>query len=325
MIKVMFLPLNFGDVIQKGVYDAFLESGCELAVFDYFGMMRKGVSISNIRSELIKRVGDFKPDLLHLQIQHTTIIDYLTILEIRKRYPNIIISNATVDVRNYVPKPFKDIGKISNYNFITSTSQLDIYRRAIGSNVYYWQIGYDPLLYHPMQGEVKNFQYDAIFIANYTNKENYPGTRDREKLCDLMRSTFGHRFGLFGGGWPSKYRSMGSLAQRKLKHTYYKSFCSISLNHYNDLEHYFSDRLLMCLGCGRPTISYRFPKWETFFADNCDLVIANSVEEIPQKIKYLLKNRELAEYIGKSGAEKVFAEHTYLSRIQELLKIVGLR
>ena len=39
----------------------------------------------------------------------------------------------------------------------------------------------------------------------------------------------------------------------------------------------------------------------------------------------LLNNKPLAEYIGESGAAKAYAEHTYLSRVNELLEIVGLR
>jgi spore maturation protein CgeB len=324
-MKVMFLPLNYGMIIQKGVCDAFRNAGCQLEVFDYMNMKIRGVNVRNIRQNLIERVGKFQPHLLHMQIQHTDVIDAGTIQNIKKRWPKIKITNINVDIRNYVQPQFKAIGRFSDYNLIPSTGQLHMYRKVLGDSVHYWQIGYDPLLYYPPKRPLENFAYDAMFIGNYTVRESYPGTKAREKLCLLMNKHFRNRFALHGGGWPRKFKAKGSLNQRKLVNAYHKSFCSISVNHFNDTPHYFSDRLLMCLACGRPTISLRFPKWETYFTNNCDLVIANSVDEIPKKVKFLLRNRELAEYIGKSGAEKAFAEHTYLSRINELLQLVGLK
>ena len=121
-------------------------------------------------------------------------------------------------------------------------------------------------------------------------------------------------------------RSKGSIEQENVvKNVYHHSVCAISISHFNDISHYFSDRLLMCMASGRPTIALKFPKWESYFTDMCDLVMVDSVDQIPEKVKMLKNNPDLANYIGMSGSRKVFAEHTYHSRIQELLNIVGLK
>jgi len=326
MIKVLFLPLNYGEVIQRGVYDAFEQAGCELQVFDYFAVYHnRRKNIRATRSELIKRASEFRPDLIHMQIQHTTIIDAGTIRELKRLLPNSIVTNWTGDVRNYVPKSFKNIAQIADYNLISSTGQLEMFKKQIkGRHVGYWQIGYDPKLYHPSYEPPLNFDYDIVFIANNNVKEGYPGRPEREKVCRLLRKAFDRRFGLFGSGWPRNFRSSGSVDQKRVAKFYHKSCCLLSVSHYNNLSHYFSDRLLMCLASGRPTISLKFPNWQSYFTNNCDLVIANSIEDIVTKTKHMLQNPDLANYIGKSGAEKVFAEHTYLSRIKELLDMVGL-
>jgi spore maturation protein CgeB len=321
----MFLPLNFSDVVQKGVYDAFKQAGAELLVFDYYSLFLQKNSAKQVRQEMIKRVEDFRPNLIHLQIQHTNIIDPHTIYKIKERWPKIIITNWTGDVRNYVPKTYRNIAKYADYNLISSTGQIELFEKTLGKKVHYWQIGYDPKLYYPAKNKAEKFTYDAIFTANYTRKENYPGTRDREKVCKLLRSKFGNRFGLFGSGWPRNFKCKGSLHQRKLANFYHQSFSSICVNHYNNLAHYFSDRLLMCLACGRPTISLKFPHWQTYFTNNCDLVMVDNVDEIPGKVQYLLNHPDHAEFIGKSGAEKVFAEHTYFSRVNELFKMIKMR
>jgi spore maturation protein CgeB len=77
------------------------------------------------------------------------------------------------------------------------------------------------------------------------------------------------------------------------------------------------------MASGRPTISLRFPKWDSYFTDMCDLVIVNDVREIPEKVMMLKNNPELANYIGMSGAAKVFAEHTYYSRVKELVNMIS--
>jgi spore maturation protein CgeB len=220
----------------------------------------------------------------------------------------------------------KQVGQVVDYTLISSTGQIDMFKKAIGkNNVGYWQIGYDPKLYYPDPNVRSSFEYDCVFIANVNTKENYPGRAARERVSMLLRLAFGDRFALYGHGWPKSYGSKGSLDQQQAASAYHRSMCSISVSHFNELNHYFSDRLLMCLASGRPTISWHFPKYESYFTNNCDLVIADSAEDIVSKVKMLKRDPDLANYIGKSGAEKVMAEHTYLSRVKELLDMVGLK
>lgn len=267
----------------------------------------------------------FKPDLIHMQIQHTNVIDGKTISTIKKRLPNTIISNWTGDARVYIPKTYREVARYCDFNFISSTGQIDMFQKSIGRPVKYWQIGFDPKLYYPSPTKPKSFLWDACFIANYNKKENYPGRAAREQTSMILRRNFKDRFCLYGGSWPNKFGSKGSLDQKRAAQAYHKSVCSISVSHFNDLNHYFSDRLLMCMASGRPTISLKFPKWESYFTNNCDLVMVDNVEDIPNKIIWLKNNPDIADYIGKSGAEKVHAEHTYFSRVNELLEIVGLK
>jgi spore maturation protein CgeB len=324
-IRVLFLPLSFSDVRQDGVSDAFLALGCEVEVFEY---MEKYVQCKNeekVRKSLIELAKSFRPDLMHVQIQHTTVINANTIRTIKQMFPKMIVSNTTTDIRNYVPPTYKAIADVSDFNLISSTGQMDLFKRELGKDVKYWQIGYNPNLYKPTTYGSKEFKYDAVFIGHYNKKENYPGTSERVAACELLRKNFGDRFGLFGGGpWPQNLKTKGSINQRTVSDIYNESVCSISVSHYNDVDNYFSDRLLMSMASGRPVVSYRFPKYENYFVNMCDLVIVDSLSDIPDAVKMLKNNTELANYIGKSGAAKVFAEHTYYSRVKELLKIVGL-
>jgi len=326
MIKVLYLPLNFGQIIQEGNYDAFREAGCHLDVFDYYTIyLNNNKNINKVRELFINVVKKVKPDLLFMQIQHTNIINGVTVNKAKRLNPNMVVSNWTGDSRGFVPKTYKDVARVSDYNFISSTGQLDMFRKEIDKPVNYLQIGYNPKLYYPDPKPNNNFTWDCIFVANHNPKEKYPGTRERTRTCELLRNKFRERFCLYGDGWSRKLRSKGSIDQKVLATTYHKSKVLISVSHFNDIDHYFSDRLLMCMASGRPTISYRFPKYESYFANKGDLVIANTIQEIGDKVDWLINNPDMADFIGRSGAAKVFAEHTYLSRVNELLKMVGLR
>lgn len=325
MIKVLFLPLNYGDVVQNGMYDAFRDAGVELEVFDYLQLFESKKNNNDVRQMLINKAALFRPDLLHLQIQHTNVIDFQTILKIKQMLPKTIITNWTGDVRNYVPETYKQIAVAADYNLISSTGQVDMFKTAINKPIYYWQIGYNPKLYYPTNNPKTRYEWDVTFIANNNVVESYPGRRDRERICQILSQNFGSRFALFGNHWPSDFNCKGSVDQKTVGDIYHNSFSVLSVSHFNDLDHYFSDRLLMCMASGRPTISYRFPKWESYFTNNSDIIIADSIEDIPNKVNWLLQNPLQAEFIGESGAAKVFAEHTYASRVNELLELVGLR
>ena len=323
--KVMFLPLNYGDVVQSGVYDAFRQCGCDLKVYDYFYLYETHArrDIKLLRKDFVNSALAYKPDLIHVQVQHTQLINGMCFAEIKKILPNVIITNWTGDVRNYVPSTFIDIARFATYNLISSTGQLKMFQKEIKKEIKYWQIGFNPKLYSPPTYTKNKFEYDISFVGNNNVLEGYPGRGDREQACRLLKKEFGLKFGLYGSLWPGDLASKGTIDQKKVSNVYHNSLCVLSVSHYNDLSHYFSDRLLMCMASGRPTISLKFPKWETYFTNMCDLIIVDSINEIPAKVKMLKNNLALANYIGKSGAEKVYAEHSYYSRIRELLDMIN--
>lgn len=320
-MKVLYLPLNSLEVKQTGMIDAFTEYGADLSVFDYNVRYVQKEPIVKLRHELIKLAKRIQPDLMHMQLQFTTTIDPDTIREIRRVSPKTIITNWTGDVRVDVPSAFIHTANVVDLSLISSVGQLQMYRQAIGADkVKYWQIGFNPKLYYPM--EKPAFAYNASFAAsNYTTSQ-FPGHLQRKKTVTLLHAEFGPRFGLFGYGW-KKYNAK-YVSQTKINEIYNKSATCISVSNFNNLSHYFSDRLLMCLASGRPTICLTFPGWQSYFTNMYDIVIANTPEEIPAKVKMLIKNPELSNNIGRQGAITAFSEHTYFSRVKELFYLTGL-
>ena len=135
------------------------------------------------------------------------------------------------------------------------------------------------------------------------------------------KKTFGDRFGLFGNGFAN---ANGSVENRRANSIYNDSICCISISNFNNVAHYFSDRLLHCLGSGRPTISWYFPGIEDYFVEGEDLLIARSIGNLIDKIKWCKNNIEEANRIGSNGYRKVMREHTFTSRVLELLTFTNL-
>jgi len=323
-MKVLFAPLNYGNIKQDGMCDAFVGAGCDLKVFDYFAHFNSHKNLKHVREHFVNTARSFKPDLVHLQVQHTNILDEASVRRIKQINPNTIITNWTGDVRNYIPPTYKKVAKAADYNLISSTGQIESFKKALVKNVRYWQTGYNPKLYYPNL-DVKYFEFDCVFIGNCDKREKYPGAKTRIDACRLLQREFGKGFKLHGAHWPKELVSSGSVDQRSITKIYHRSTSLLNISHYNDLGHYFSDRLLMCMASGRPVISLAFPGWQSYFTHMADIIIVDDIKEIPNMVHWCKNNPEHATFIGRSGAAKVFAEHTYYSRVLELLEIVGLQ
>ncbi len=325
-MKVLLAMLAYGDKTYPGLYDAIRNLGCQLELYDYFYYYDEHKNVKSIRQNFITRAQQFQPDLIMIQIQHTTILDAETIRRAKQACPSAIIVNYTIDVRNNIQPQYLSVGRVSDYNCICSTGQLDMYKNAGLPNVVYWQVGYDPNLYYPENEPKQSYKYDVSFSGNMNTKEGYPGHHERFQTAYVLRKEFGEKFGLFGSGWPAELKSGGQIDQNCIvKDIYHNSYSVLSISHFNDIEHYFSDRLLMCLSSGRPTVSWKFPQYHSYFTDRCDLLCATNTQDVVDKVKYLLDNPDMANYIGQNGSIKVRSEHSYTSRFNELIDIVGLR
>lgn len=318
-MKVMYLPLNNGDIKQTGMYDAFKRAGVDLTIFDFYIQFITKNNRNGVRESFKNIVNNIKPDLLHMQLQFTDVIDLEDLKYVKNISPNTKITNWTGDVCTDVPKIFSKVSSGVDISLISSVGQLPIYKKACVGDVKYWQIGYNPKLYFPQNKT--SFKFDLTFIATKYKDSVYPGAKLRTQCVEFLRTAVTN-FKLFGSGWG---RGARPIKQSVANDVYNNSFAVLSVSNFNDLDCYFSDRLLMCMASGRPTICYRFPGWDEYFTNMKNIVIVNSKEEIVEKFNWLKSHPEIANSIGRNGFETVNREHTYFSRTLELLKMVGVQ
>lgn len=314
MIKVLYLPL--GD--QPGMYDGWRNAGVQLEIYDYWSDWLQNQNKNLIKERFLAKVREFQPNLIHTQLQFTGLLTSETLLQARNLCPGVTITNWSGDVRDYVPTEFSSIAGALDYTLISSTGQLELYKKAGCHNVKYWQIGYCPKTAFPMNKT--EFTYDISFTGNnYGN--TFPDSYLRSNAIGALRNNFGPRFGIFGTGYPHAVRTTNP---RESNEIYNNSLCVLSISHFNNISHYFSDRLLLCLGTGRPTITWYFPGCEDYFVDRRDIFIAHSNQEVIDIVNYCKTNPDVANQVGINGNQKVLKEHTFTSRIIELLFLTNL-
>jgi spore maturation protein CgeB len=203
---------------------------------------------------------------------------------------------------------------------MSNVGQIEMYKKAGAKNVYYWQIGYDHKCYKPLNN--KTFKYDIVFAGSaYGNI--FPDAKLRMNIVSYLKERFGDRFGLFGTGYPNNFKA-SYVDIRDINAVYNSSLTNLSVSNFNDIDHYFSDRLILAMASGRPCISYRFPGQESYFKHKQDILIANNINEIGDYVDFCKKNSEEANEIGNNGYRIVKYEHSFRSRVAELLDITGV-
>lgn len=313
-LRVLYLPL--GD--QPGMVDAFRNIGVQLEVFDFYGLWERTHSKGAVSTEFLNKVRTFKPHLIHMQLQFTGLIDSPVIAEARRLDPGVVITNWSGDVRDTAIANFVNVANAIDYALISSTGQLDMYRRAGCTNVKYWQIGFNPLVNFPLHKT--EFKYDVSFLANnYGNI--FPDGGLRINISNNLRNQLGTRFGLFGQGY---IPAAPVVAPSQSNEIYNDSICTLSVSNFNGIAHYFSDRLLICMASGRPAISWFFPGFSDYFIEDEEIFIARSNKDILDIAAYCKDNPEAATKVGMNGYNKILREHTFTSRALELLNIVKL-
>jgi spore maturation protein CgeB len=314
MLKVLYLPIGS----QTGMVEGFRNAGADLEAFDFWGLWERTKSKGAVESEFLTKVRNFQPNLIHMQLQFTGLIDASVIAEARKIAPGVVITNWTGDVRADAQRSFCDVAHQVDFSLISSTGQLDMYKHAGCHNVKYWQIGYNPKSSYPMN--LDSHKYDVSFLGNNYG-HTFPDGGLRVGATDTLRNIFGTRFGLFGSGYHPHAPSVEPMQANEI---YNQSICALSISNFNSVSHYFSDRLLSCMASGRPTISWHFPGFESYFIEGKEIFIARSAKDIVDIVNYCKANPTIATQVGINGYQRVLKEHTFTSRVMELLHITNL-
>jgi glycosyltransferase involved in cell wall biosynthesis len=326
--KVLYLPLNSDEIQQTGMEDAFVGCGFSVCSFDYNRYhYRTNLPVD---SELRTLVDEIRPDWIHIQLQFAKFLSPQTISSIKQSHPSTLVTMWTGDIRSDIDDAFAKFIPHIDCGLISNKGQCSAYSSAAGGKgkVEYWQIGYDHKFFFRESETVREslhqaMNHDVCLCASWF--PGFPGAVERRITAQLLEARFGDRFALYGSRWPAgspKTRSyLNFFSQQK---AYNGSKVVISINNFNDVEMYFSDRQLVAMASGTLTLSRYIPGMEKYFRNGEHTVWFSSPQECVDLAQYYLSHPDEALRIGKAGADIVSKEHTYLHRVEELCSKFGI-
>lgn len=321
-VKVLYLPANNDQIKQTGVEDAFVQAGFQLCSFDFR-------NCNNYRSPLIceqtflKTIRDYKPDWIHMQLQYTGFIHPRNLQQIKKEFPHTVITNWSGDVRDFANMYFVQCGEAIDLSLMCNQGQLKMFKDKGLKRIQYWQIGIDPKQTFRMEDNSREalrkvYNHDIVFCASYTSK--FPDSDLRAKCVNAFTKKFGNKFAVYGTNWDRTPSFRGYLPYYDQNKIYNGSRIALSVNHFNNIRKYFSDRQLLTTGSGTMSLCHYIPGLEDYFENGKEVVWFKTIPEALNKAAYYLKHPKEADEIGRRGAEKVLKEHSYLVRVMELSK-----
>lgn len=322
--KVMVAPLNYSH-LQDGQYWAFGQVfGDEVQHFDYMGMSRAGLSNHEITKRFVDTARLFQPDWIWLQVQGSDVIQPWGINEIKQQQPKCLVTHWMGDARTSVPHDLATMCQVTDATLISSVGQIPLYRNY-AKRVEYVQIGLD--WHEDVLGEppwTPPFRVpDVVFCGGFYGRTFERGSQERLAAIRALVEA-GIDVGVVGTGWPSDIPVVGECHVKQQHHVYKRAKVALSINHFNDIELYYSDRQLIAMASGTPVVCRYVPGLEREFKsyfddDGGDCIWWRKTEELVAWCRELIAKPDIARMIGIYGREEVIANHTWEARIRQLL------
>lgn len=316
--RVLVAPLNYSHR-QRGQIEAFRKifGKPNTFEFDFMDLWRRNVDPNE---PLIEAAIEHEPDWIWLQVQGSNIIQPWALHEIRKRVPHCFISHWMGDCRPTIAPDLAEICRMTHATLISSVGQMQLYRDTGAPRVEYVQIGLDPEdigdgpLWEPP------FRVpDVVFCGGHYGhvREFAEGTGDRLSAIRRLAAK-GFDVGVVGQGWPSDIPVVGTCHVKQQHYIYKRAKIALSINHFNNIDRYYSDRLLIAMASGTAVLVRRFPGFEQEFASVACPPWSDN-DELTRLAHELLSDDAFRKRIGTRGRERVLKDHTWEARIRALV------
>jgi spore maturation protein CgeB len=274
--------------------------------------------------QLLKKVRRKKPSLLF--IIDGKIFSKNTLQKIRKT--GVCAANWFTDD----PFDFKTSSRICNYYnyFFTHDSYIiPKYTEKGQRNISFLPFACDPRI-HCRQAltkfEQKEFSCDVSFVGSIGKQR----IELIEKLIDLpIKFKMWGEISNIDNRLLIKNHYMGRASGSKMIKIYNSS--RIALNVHvgfgEEIERYgygTNMRLFELAGCGTFQLVDYKKDIEKLFKIGYEIVCYKSIRDLKDKIQYYLNNPKERERIAQRMQKRAYQEHTYMHRMQEVLKVTGI-
>lgn len=289
------------------------------------GRLRQKVSflhkwdLHRLNNKLLSLVFQNKPNLCLVSGGHRIFPE--TIQEIKKR--GICTALWTTDS----PFNFGPILKASpyyDYIFCGGTEAQDLLAKS-GINKTHWlPFACDPEIHKAVEvnlEEKRKWGSDITFVGSF-----YPNRKHTfEAICDFDIKIWGPGWDKLSKNSPLSKSVINALLNPKDWKKIYSSSKIIIVVHYQDGQvpcYQASPKVYETLACKSFLLVDNQKDVKTLFEDGKHLVMFTNIKDLRDKIEYYLSHAEKRKQIALQGYKETTRNHTYVNRIERLIKII---
>lgn len=305
-MKLLHLPNDpsYEDIAnrQNGPRDAFekfhhegLLSGYD--VFQFLAEYRRSKDAKAVKDEILDRARTMQPDIIFWHHIGNVPVDQKFFDDLRDASQSALLVYHEGD-------PFgRRFKKINPYLRIILSNADVVFSIALGKLAELMrENGARDLRYLPHCYDQARFgkpwefgdrrAYKLSMIANCGSTRipgrYFPGGRNRLRLARRLSRNYGTEFALYGRGWSNLVSARGRVAFDRQEEAIRDSWVSVNWDHFDELAHYFSDRLPISLAAGVAHVTSYHEGYEDMFTGCPGLYTAKTVDEAVTKVDWML-------------------------------------
>jgi glycosyltransferase involved in cell wall biosynthesis len=323
-MRVLVLPLNYTHR-QRGQVEAFIKvfGSDNVHELDWLVTHRQGYSVGDHIYDEVKR---FKPDWIWIQAQGAEEFPTGSLIRIREEFPHCFLTHWMGDCRPIVPSRLAELCRVTHATLISSVGQIPLYQATGARRVEYVQIGLDPEdLGDGPEWDPPFRVPDIVFCGGYYGHVDAFAVGTQERLSAIRRlQADGFDVGVVGSGWPKDTPVIGTCTTKQSRYVYKRAKVVLSINHFNNIDRYYSDRLLIGMASGTPVLARRVPGLEEEFTHRTHCFMWETHNELIAGATTLLEDWAIMHTVFGRGSpcqaavRHVQKHHTWEARIRQL-------
>ena len=279
-----------------------------LKAFKKFGQVEAVEIYGSDIDLLMKKIMRFKPHHIHLggSVKNNMVPPDL-LADVKKKL-NCTVSALYGDA--IYSEYHSELSKVIDYIYITNKTHIRVNKGRGLENFKYMPGPTNPEVFKHYEFRKK---YDIIFIGNNNQASRLP-------LLERLSKTFNLK--VFGAGWEgTNLNFSGHVFGEEFSKVCSRAKISIGIvdTKWENLEAYFSNRLVNTLATGCFFISCYTPEMEKIFTNRKHLVWYKNEDELFELIRHYLMNEEEREKIAIEGQKEVYENYTYEKSVKRIL------
>ena len=323
-LRVLYVPNEAGEFRQLGFRRPLanlLSTGLveEVSIFSLQWRIREGGDPEGHRQDLLRRVRDFRPNMLLMQHLGSTGLTESHFSAMRAACDfEFVYHEADPFSRHLHPLPraARAAGQSADVVFTVGNGVFaENFRRAGARDVRWAASPFEPERFGiPVDSDPSTRTHDVVVVANKNRPRwrGLPNWRNRIAFVEHLQTRFGDRLAIYGRGWRG-VGAMGPIDFSRQGDAIRSGWVSANWDHFADEPMYFSNRLPISLAAGSIHATTRHPGYESLFeAETNDfLIFGKTYEGLSSSIQRMLDVTSPTQRIAASIQAQRYAHREF--------------